>query len=34
MNNDWIIWNGGECPVPPDTIVQAQFRRQPTMEKL
>jgi hypothetical protein len=16
MNNDWIIWNGGECPVP------------------
>lgn len=16
MNNDWIIWNGGQCPVP------------------
>ena len=27
MNNDWIIWNGGDCPVSPDTIVQAQFRR-------
>ncbi len=25
MNNDWIIWNGGECPVSPDTIVQAQW---------
>lgn len=26
MNNDWIIWNGGDCPVSPDTIVQVQFR--------
>jgi len=26
MNNDWIIWNGGDCPVAPDTIVQTQFR--------
>jgi len=28
MNNDWIIWNGGDCPVSPDTIVQTQFRYQ------
>ena len=28
MNNDWIIWNGGECPVSPDTKVQPQFRYQ------
>lgn len=26
MNNDWIIWNGGDCPVSPDTKVQVQFR--------
>jgi hypothetical protein len=26
MNNDWIIWNGGDCPVSPDTMVQVQFR--------
>lgn len=25
MNNDWIIWNGGDCPVSPDTKVQPQF---------
>lgn len=26
MNNDWIIWNGGDCPVSPDTKVQMQYR--------
>ena len=26
MNNDWIIWNGGDCPVSPDTKVQVQYR--------
>ena len=28
MNNDWIIWNGGDCPVSPDTKMQPQFRYQ------
>ena len=23
----WIKWNGGECPVPPDTLVEVKFRR-------
>ena len=23
---DWIKWNGGECPVPPDTRVEAKLR--------
>ena len=23
----WIEWNGGECPVPPDTLVEVKFRR-------
>lgn len=23
--NEWQIWNGGECPVPGDTLVQVQF---------
>ena len=22
----WIKWDGGECPVPPDTMVDLQFR--------
>ena len=22
----WIEWHGGECPVPPDTIVEVKFR--------
>ena len=22
----WIDWNGGECPVPPDTMVEVRFR--------
>ena len=22
----WIKWNGGECPVPPDTVVTVQMR--------
>ena len=24
--NDWIEWNGGECPVPGDTLVEVKFR--------
>lgn len=28
MKNDWIIWNGGECPVPPGMKVQCQARCQ------
>lgn len=31
MNNDWIIWNGGECPVPGKRIVP-QFRDQNRIE--
>ena len=31
MNNDWIIWNGGECPVP-GKRVQVQFRYQSRIE--
>ena len=23
----WIKWHGGECPVPPDTMVEMKFRR-------
>ena len=22
----WIEWHGGECPVPPETIVEVKFR--------
>lgn len=22
----WIKWHGGECPVPPDTLVEVKFR--------
>ena len=22
----WIKWDGGECPVPPDTLVEVKFR--------
>ena len=25
--SDWIEWKGGECPVPPDTIVKIRTRR-------
>ena len=28
----WIDWNGGECPVPPDTIVEVKFRNGDTVE--
>ena len=31
MNNDWIIWNGGECPVP-GKRVQIQLRCQTRFE--
>lgn len=24
--NDWIEWNGGECPVAPDVIVETRHR--------
>ena len=23
---DWIGWKGGECPVPPDTMVEVRLR--------
>lgn len=23
---EWIDWAGGECPVPPETIVEVKFR--------
>ena len=23
----WIKWHGGECPVPPDTLVEVKFRK-------
>jgi len=22
----WKLWGGGECPVPPDTLVEVRFR--------
>ena len=31
MNSDWIIWNGGECPVP-GKRVQIQLRCQTRFE--
>lgn len=24
--SDWIEWNGGECPLPPETNVEVRFR--------
>jgi len=24
-NDDWIPWNGGNCPVPPNTLVEVKF---------
>jgi len=24
--SDWIEWHGGECPVPPDTMVEVRYR--------
>lgn len=29
---DWIKWNGGPCPVPPETLVQARFGTEEWME--
>lgn len=26
MEEDWIPWNGGECPVAPETLVQVRVR--------
>jgi hypothetical protein len=26
MDDDWIPWSGGECPVDPDTKVRARLR--------
>lgn len=23
---EWIEWNGGECPVDPETVVEVKFR--------
>lgn len=28
----WIQWHGGECPVPPDTVVAVKLRRGAVME--
>ena len=28
----WIQWHGGECPVPPDTVVAVKLRRGSVME--
>lgn len=25
--SEWIEWNGGECPVPPNVAVDVKFRR-------
>lgn len=26
MHAPWIDWAGGDCPVPPDTVVEVRFR--------
>lgn len=26
MGNEWIEWNGGECPVERGTLIDAKFR--------
>ena len=26
LSNDWVEWRGGNCPVPPDTVVQVRYR--------
>lgn len=26
MSNEWIEWNGGECPVPKGTLVDVKFK--------
>jgi hypothetical protein len=26
MSGEWITWAGGECPVPPETVVMVRFR--------
>ena len=28
----WIKWHGGECPVPPETMVEVKLRRMAVME--
>lgn len=28
-NTPWIEWNGGECPVDPETLVLVRFRPHP-----
>jgi len=25
-DNDWIEWNGGECPVSPDAVINIRTR--------
>jgi hypothetical protein len=25
----WIPWEGGECPIEPETMVQVQYRNEP-----
>lgn len=31
--NDWIEWHGGECPVPPKTIVLVRFQFNNTLAR-
>jgi hypothetical protein len=31
--NGWIAWSGGECPVPPKTIVLVQFQFNSTLAR-
>ena len=32
INSPWIKWNGGECPVPPDTVVKVKCRSGKVLE--
>lgn len=33
IKSDWIEWNGGECPVPKDALVDVRFRGGATDER-
>ena len=30
---DWIEWNGGECPVSEDTVVEVRYRAEAVAAK-
>lgn len=34
QENEWIEWNGGECPVAGDTVVQVRFRGRPNENRV